>query len=69
MERELVAGWEFDVGNWQWEVAGADPEIMAFYSQAQALVRAATLEDLESDGIGVSKRSDSGSWTREPSAA
>ncbi len=54
VERGLVSGWEFDVSNWQWEVAGADPEIMAFYSQAQALVRAATVEDLEGDGLAVS---------------
>jgi conjugative relaxase-like TrwC/TraI family protein len=54
VERGLVPGWEFDVGNWQWEVAGADPEVMAFYSQAQALVRAATVEDLEGDGLAVS---------------
>lgn len=54
VERGLVTGWEFDVGNWQWEVAGADPTIMAFYSQAQALVRAATLDDLEADGLAVS---------------
>jgi conjugative relaxase-like TrwC/TraI family protein len=53
VERGLVTGWQFDVGNWQWEVAGADPEIMAFYSQAQALVRAATVEDLEGDGLAV----------------
>lgn len=55
VERGLVTGWEFDAGNWQWEVAGADPEIMAFYSQAQALVRAATLDDLEAEGLAVSR--------------
>jgi hypothetical protein len=55
VERGLVTGWHFDVGNWQWEVAGADPQIMAFYSQAQSLVRAATVEDLETEGLGVSK--------------
>ncbi|MBI1351746.1 MAG: relaxase domain-containing protein [Actinomycetales bacterium] len=55
VERQLVPGWEFDAASWQWEVAGADPEIMALYSQAQALVRAATLDDLEADGLAVSR--------------
>lgn len=54
VERGLVSRWEFDVSSWQWEVAGADPEIVAFYSQAQALVRAATVEDLAGDGLAVS---------------
>jgi conjugative relaxase-like TrwC/TraI family protein len=54
VERGLVAGWEFDVGNWQWELAGAEPEIMAFYSQARALVRAETLEDMDAAGLAVS---------------
>lgn len=54
VDRELVSGWEFDLNSVQWEVAGANPEVMAFFSQAQALVRAETIEDLDADGLAVS---------------
>ena len=54
VDRGLVPGWEFHVGTCQWEVAGADPEVMAFFSQAQALVRAEILDDLDGDGLAVS---------------
>lgn len=55
VERGLVDAWGFDAEAMQWEVAGADPEVMAFYSQAQALVRAELVEDLDADGLAVSE--------------
>ena len=54
-DRGLVTGWEFDLSGRQWEVAGADPEVMDFYSQAQALVRSETLEELEGEGVGITR--------------
>ncbi len=53
--RGLVTGWEFDLQGRQWEVAGADADVMDFYSQAQALVRAETLEALEGETVGVDR--------------
>lgn len=55
VERGLVTGWEMDMAARQWEVAGADPDVMAFYSQGHALVRAAVAEALDSDP-GVATR-------------
>lgn len=54
-ERQLVTGWEFDLAGRQWEVAGADGDLMDFYSQAQALVRKETLEDLEDETMSVTR--------------
>lgn len=54
-QRGLVTGWEFDLEDRQWEVAGADPEIMGFYSQAQALVRSEILEALDGESVSVSR--------------
>jgi conjugative relaxase-like TrwC/TraI family protein len=54
-DRGLVTGWEFDLDGRQWEVAGADADVMAFYSQAQALVRAETLESLREESVGVTR--------------
>ena len=54
-ERGLVTGWEFDFAGRQWDVAGADSDVMDFYSQAQAQVRAETLEELEEEGVSVSR--------------
>lgn len=51
--RGLVPGWEFDLVDRQWEVAGADPEIMAFASQGQALVHAETRAELGALGTAV----------------
>lgn len=56
VERGLVTGWEFDLEARQWEVAGANRDILAFYSQAQALVRAETLGALDGEGLGISRR-------------
>jgi len=54
-QRGLVTGWEFDLAGSQWEVIGADADLMAFYSQAQALVRAETLESLHEESVGVDR--------------
>jgi len=54
VERGLVPSWQFDVGTCQWEVFGANPETMALFSQAQALVQAEILDDLDADGLAVS---------------
>ena len=54
-ERELVTGWEFDLAGRQWEVAGSNADLMMFYSQAQALVRAETLESLNEESVAVSR--------------
>lgn len=56
VERGLVTGWEFDLEARQWEVAGANRDLLAFYSQAQALVRAETLGALDGEGLGISRR-------------
>lgn len=56
VDRGLVTGWEFDLSARQWEVAGADRDVMTFYSQAQALVRAETLDALGDETVGVSRR-------------
>lgn len=54
-ERGLVTGWEYDLAGRQWEVAGADSDVMDFYSQAQAQVRAETLEELETEAVSVTR--------------
>lgn len=54
-DRGLVTGWEFDLEGRQWEVAGADPDLMDFYSQAQALVRAETLDSLDAESVAVTR--------------
>lgn len=56
VDRGLVTGWEFDLSGRQWEVAGADRDVMSFYSQAQALVRAETQGALTAEDVGVSRR-------------
>jgi len=56
VDRGLVTGWEFDLAGRQWEVAGADRDVMSFYSQAQALVRAETQDALAGEDVGVSRR-------------
>ena len=43
VERGLVGSWEMDHRTRQWEVTGADPEILAFYSQGHAAVQAEKL--------------------------
>lgn len=43
VERGLVAAWEMDHRARQWEVTGADSDIMAFYSQGHAAVQAEKL--------------------------
>ncbi len=43
IERGLVDSWEMDHSTQQWEVTGADPDIMAFYSQGHAAVQAEAL--------------------------
>jgi conjugative relaxase-like TrwC/TraI family protein len=50
VERGLVPGWEMDLANQQWEVAGADRDMMEFFSQGHALVRAAVAEAVEGEG-------------------
>jgi conjugative relaxase-like TrwC/TraI family protein len=55
VERGLVSGWELDLANQQWEVAGADRDTLAFFSQGHALVRAAVAEALECEGGRATK--------------
>jgi conjugative relaxase-like TrwC/TraI family protein len=55
VERGLVAGWELDLANQQWEVAGADRDTLAYFSQGHALVRAAVAEALEGEGGRATK--------------
>lgn len=43
IERGLVDSWEMDHRTQQWEVTGADPDVMAFYSQGHAAVQAEKL--------------------------
>jgi len=43
VERGLVASWEMDHRTRQWEVTGADPNILAFYSQGHVAVQAEKL--------------------------
>ncbi|MDO8731932.1 MAG: AAA family ATPase [Actinomycetota bacterium] len=54
-QRGLVTGWEFDLADRQWEVIGADTDLMAFYSQAQARVHGETLESLHEESVGVTR--------------
>jgi conjugative relaxase-like TrwC/TraI family protein len=55
VDRGLVPGWELDLANQQWEVAGADRDTLAFFSQGHALVRAAVAEALDSEGGRATK--------------
>lgn len=55
VERGLVSGWEMDLVNQQWEVAGANRELLEFFSQGHALVRAAVAEALEREGGRATK--------------
>ena len=55
VDRGLVTGWEMDLAGRQWEVAGADPEVMDFYSQGHALVQAAVRDVLEAEPGPVSR--------------
>lgn len=55
VEWGLVDSWEFDLGNAQWEVTGADPQVMAFYSQGHSLVAAAVRDALAGDSPAVDK--------------
>lgn len=55
IERGLVSGWEMDLANQQWEVAGADRDTMAFFSQGHALVQAAVVDALEDEGGRATK--------------
>lgn len=43
IERGLVRSWEMDHRTRQWEVTGADPDILAFHSQGHAAVQAEKL--------------------------
>lgn len=55
--RGLVTGWEMDLTARQWEVAGADPDVMGFFSQGHALVRAAVAEALDGEpGVATKAR-------------
>ena len=55
VDRGLIASWEMDLSTGQWEVTGADPDILAFYSQGKAAVRAEINADLDSRGLAMSK--------------
>ena len=55
VERGLVDSWEMDLATGQWEVTGADPDILAFYSQGKAAVRAEINADLDARGLAMSK--------------
>jgi len=55
VDRGLIASWEMDLATGQWEVSGADPDILAFYSQGKAAVRAEINADLDSRGPAISK--------------
>ena len=55
VERGLVTGWEMDLTSQQWEVAGADRDVLEFFSQGQALVRSAVAEALDGDGGRTTK--------------
>ncbi len=55
IERGLVSGWEMDLASQQWEVAGADRDTMAFFSQGHALVQAAVVDALEDEGGRATK--------------
>ena len=52
VERGLVDSWEMDHRTRQWEVTGADPDIMAFYSQGHAAVQAEKLRALGRTAAG-----------------
>ncbi|MDP1878460.1 MAG: relaxase domain-containing protein, partial [Actinomycetota bacterium] len=54
-DRGLVPAWEMDLSTGQWEVTGADPGILAFYSQGKAAVRAEINADLDARGVAMSK--------------
>ena len=55
VERGLIDSWEMDLATGQWEVTGADPDILAFYSQGKAAVRAEINADLDARGLAMSK--------------
>jgi conjugative relaxase-like TrwC/TraI family protein len=55
VERGLIDSWEMDLATGQWEVTGADPDILAFYSQGKAAVRAEINAALDSRGLAMSK--------------
>ena len=55
VDRGLVSGWEMDLANQQWEVAGADRDTMAFFSQGHALVQAAVVDALGDEGGRATK--------------
>ena len=55
VDRGLVTGWQMDLANQQWEVAGADRAVLEFFSQGQALVQSAVAEALEGDGGRTTK--------------
>ena len=55
VERGLIDSWEMDLATGQWEVTGADPDILAFYSQGKAAVRVEINADLDARGLAMSK--------------
>jgi conjugative relaxase-like TrwC/TraI family protein len=56
VDRGLVASWEMDHRTQQWEVTGADPDIMAFFSQGHAAVHAEKLAQAAGQPLGMSRR-------------
>lgn len=55
VERGLIASWEMDLSTGQWEVTGADPDVLAFYSQGKAAVRAEVTADLDARGPALTR--------------
>lgn len=56
VERGLVDSWEMDHRTQQWEVTGADPDVMAFYSQGHAAVQAEKLRLAAGQPLAMSRR-------------
>lgn len=56
VQRGLVDSWEMDHRTQQWEVTGADPDVMAFYSQGHAAVQAEKLRLAAGQPLAMSHR-------------
>jgi conjugative relaxase-like TrwC/TraI family protein len=56
VERGLVAAWEMDHRTQQWEVTGADPDVMAFFSQGHAAVQAEIREQSHGAPLAMTRR-------------
>ena len=56
VDRGLVASWEMDHRTQQWEVTGADPDVMGFFSQGHAAVHAEKLAQAADLPLGMNRR-------------